>query len=804
MAHGRRGGMGAMAGVLLLSVLSVLPAPPVAGAAAGCAGSLCLPWAPALGPQPVESACASGAGTSAYVGPSCWAGTPNCGSVGYAALCVCGPRAPGDCTGAEVDQTVCATTTGGVAQGVGYQGTHCGDGSASCGTEGAGPQPAGACSPVCAPQPGTIVNVCTCDSLLNSPGDVDCNSQTVAQQNGIVCTPAQTLTPNCGPNNSVNPGGTLDYWAITCPYPQSGAPTDSIIAAGRFNFDGASQSSITAGLLNVITCNSRASFIGAGANNLVDATYASIVAGNNNTARGSAATIGAGVANVATGPASGIFVGLENAATGTASNVFVGGSNIAGMDYGSITAGTNNHLAGTPEGAATYGCNELAPGQNALVAQSPPVKVACNGFIAGGNLNTAQAGGSVIAVGRENTILAPAENAFIAGGEDNVATAADAVIVAGTHNVATADNAAVLAGDYSNAGGLQSFVGAGSMGNASQLGAVVLAGVNDAAGGSDSVVAGGYHNVVSALSTGAAIAAGTQNVAGGEYATIGAGFSNAAAGRASTVFAGEKNVAAGDGSTVDGGTGNSATGASSTVGGGSGNTASGLNGVVGSGEKNVAAGAQSVVAGGFSNTAAGASSTVGGGQENDAVADDSTIPGGFQAQTTSTGEWAYASGAFPSSSQSGPQLGSAQAGVYVLRGSVTGSTGVASTRLSTDGSSTPASGASPPTGAPVSGTGAGSGQLIVKPNTMMIFRVDCIATDATGSMKSWYYSGTAVNRPGGFVVGVNQNAVIAGDPGASAWSCTVGQDPGDAIAVTGSAAGQVNFAATIRTTEVSI
>ncbi|MHB8634057.1 MAG: hypothetical protein ACYDBQ_08855, partial [Thermoplasmatota archaeon] len=179
----------------------------------------------------------------------------------------------------------------------------CATGTANCASTAGGVPPAPTIPCVTAGCPAIPCVTAGCPALPTVPGIPAVPTVPGVNPGAIACTPAQTVTPNCGPNNSVNPGGTLDYWAITCPYPQSGAPTDSIIAAGRFNFDGASQSSITAGLLNVITCNSRASFIGAGANNLVDATYASIVAGNNNTARGSAATIGAGMANVATGPA---------------------------------------------------------------------------------------------------------------------------------------------------------------------------------------------------------------------------------------------------------------------------------------------------------------------------------------------------------------------------------------------------------------------------------------------------------------------------------------------------------------------
>ena len=171
---------------------------------------------------------------------------------------------------------------------------------------------------------------------------------------------------------------------------------------------------------------------------------------------------------------------------------------------------------------------------------------------------------------------------------------------------------------------------------------------------SPNLIGGNSGNSVTAGMYGATISgggsSGSPNRVTGHYGTVGGGNSNEASGETSTVGGGENNTAGGDTTVVGGGYLNAASGYIATVGGGNSNDASGD---------------ASTVAGGSQNEASGYIATVGGGETNTASGSFSTVPGGRGAEAWQYGQMAYASGSFGAS-------GDAQASLYVLRNTSTG------------------------------------------------------------------------------------------------------------------------------------
>jgi hypothetical protein len=267
------------------------------------------------------------------------------------------------------------------------------------------------------------------------------------------------------------------------------------------------------------------------------------------------------------------------------------------------------------------------------------------------------------------------------------------------------------------------------------------------------------------------------------YATISGGLGNTAAGYAATVGGGRGNTASGSGAFVGGGgydgtfsNGNKALGAASTIAGGVGNIASGLQATIGGGWSNNASYLQATVGGGVANNASYTQTTIGGGVYNIASGLGATVPGGSEAKASHYGEMAYASGRFV-------MVGDAQTSVYVLRNTTGGSV---QTELFLDG--------------------AGASQRItLAVSRTVTFDILITALSSTGQSAGYQVRGAIKNLDGATQqVGLAFSKTVFGEDDA-AWDVDVQADnTNDALVVkvTGAAATNIHWVATVRTVEV--
>jgi hypothetical protein len=259
---------------------------------------------------------------------------------------------------------------------------------------------------------------------------------------------------------------------------------------------------------------------------------------------------------------------------------------------------------------------------------------------------------------------------------------------------------------------------------------------------------------------GATVGGGVYNTASGSDATVGGGWGNSASGTSATVGGGESNTASGIYATVGGGYNN--------------NTASADSATVGGGDNNTASGDIATIGGGVGNTATGYSATVGGGFHNTASGQYAAVPGGYYASATHYGEMAYASGNFANP-------GDAQTSVYVLRNTTTDA---AATELFLDGS---------------------SARLTIASGRTLAFEILVVARSSVDSSAGYRIRGVIENYLGTTSMVGSATVEVLGED-VAAWNVTVLVDDGyDAlvIKVTGAAATNIRWVATVRTAEVA-
>jgi len=301
---------------------------------------------------------------------------------------------------------------------------------------------------------------------------------------------------------------------------------------------------------------------------------------------------------------------------------------------------------------------------------------------------------------------------------------------------------------------------------------------------------GGYHaNSIGTDVVGATIGGGGHsgniNAVSADYGTIGGGNMNSVTCLEGTVAGGQNNQAIGNQAFIGGGKDNVAGSTTSlcgprevTIGGGLNNTASGDRSTIAGGSVNRATAGLSFVGGGSNNSASGLASTVAGGSTNRAVGDYATVPGGYHANATHYGEMAYASGYFAAA-------GDAQSSLYVLRG-----TSISATpkELSMDNSN--------PT--PVEYITIADGRTVA-------FEIQVAGRSQSGTSAGYLITGV-IENVGGITAFIGTPTVtLLGEDDAGMDAQVSANDTNDrlAVQVTGIAATNIRWVATVRTTEVS-
>jgi len=445
-------------------------------------------------------------------------------------------------------------------------------------------------------------------------------------------------------------------------------------------------------------------------------------------------------------------------------------------------------------------------------------------FIGGGTYNVATNYG---VVGGGNFNAAGAAWATVGGGAGNIASGWISFIGGGGENFAGAQGAAVCGGLYNMSSGHASFVGAGQGNFASQDYATVLGGAEHRGNGEFATIGGGYaHNVTNEygfIGGGSyniagyygTIAGGTANLASGTYGVIGGGSVNKVTNTFGFIGGGRSNVVSSYGSVV-GGERNLVEGQYGVVAGGVANTNLDTAGAIGGGTYNVSLnyaavaggfanlagtlcsvgggvsndcyyGYADVIAGGYGNTAwgftsfigsglrnqnYGQSGVIGGGDNNVVGYTYGTIPGGAQAATDKYGQQAYASGAFANA-------GDAQASLYVLRRSITGS---ATNELFLNGSNE---------------------RILIWPGSTWTFEILVTARSTNGNSAGYKFEGVIENVSGTTaIVGAVVKTVLAED--VAGWDANASADnTNDALRVNVSGdATNIRWVATVRTAEV--
>ena len=327
----------------------------------------------------------------------------------------------------------------------------------------------------------------------------------------------------------------------------------------------------------------------------------------------------------------------------------------------------------------------------------------------------------------------------------------------GAPNQVTADYATIGGGGANIAGGVDATVGGGWYNTASNNNATVGGGGANIAGGASATIGGGWKNTASDYAT---------TIGGGEFINV--------TGQAATVAGGSHITATGDYAAVGGGEHNVVTATHATVGGGNKNTASGNGATVGGGSGNFADNEATTVGGGESNFAGGIAATVGGGVFNVASGDFATVPGGYSADASHFGEMAHASGGFL-------MPGDAQGSFYVLRGTTYDDIPA---ELFLDGVSE---------------------RLTLATDRVVTFDILVVARSTSGDSAGYNVQGVVENW-GGATAFVGVPVVTTLGEIDAAWDvAVVADDANDAlvILVTGAAAEETRWVATVRTAEVS-
>ncbi len=288
----------------------------------------------------------------------------------------------------------------------------------------------------------------------------------------------------------------------------AGGTDSGVLSGGGSPFNAAGNqacdldSVIAGGAGNVIFRNridsgeAAAAFIGAGGNNVVDATDGFIGAGTSNIVRGSAGFIGNGADNTAAGTFSFVGAGNSSLAEGTGSFVGAGENGNVFGDNSFVGAGVDNAVTGpfafvgsgvaNSVGAFPGGVPDRTAAQYGAIAGGQGNRVSQNwGFIGGGSGNVVSARYGVVAGGSENT--ARGLGAAVPGGQNNLASGVDS-FSGGTGSNAADDGAFVWSDDAPGAKPLRStarnqFLVRSSGGVAFYTGAALEAGVTLAPGG---------------------------------------------------------------------------------------------------------------------------------------------------------------------------------------------------------------------------------------------------------------------------------------------------------------------------------
>jgi len=557
---------------------------------------------------------------------------------------------------------------------------------------------------------------------------------------------------------------------------------------------GALYSAIGGGILNSIEGtfiqggNATACTIGGGTRNLIHS-----MDGN---------TIGGGRLNIIDGPS---FVSST-----------IGGGESNSVSWGSyvtISGGRANKVlsadatVGGGSGNAISGGDFLSPATAAVIGGGR------GNSIGQGSVSTTIAGGT------SNSITAFADSSTISGGANNAiqSSALKATISGGTGNLVSEDYT-VVSGGQSNS--------VKSLAHSTPLATVGGGGLNSIFDYSfNSTIGGGGTNTIGTLGSGsegapfATIAGGANNMIRGT--SIGGGNSSH-----STIGGGLFNsIIAMDANTIAGGMGNVIDDDHiqfSAIGGGDKNRVAGLDTIsawIGGGRSNYVHASFAAIAGGFNNridntgqlgndpiyavigggsgnliselcrgaTIAGGignriektafvpfpAAAIGGGESNKVSSFYGTVPGGLQAAARNYGQMAYASGQLSSN-------GDAQTSVSVCRNTTADATQI---QLFLDGS---------------------GARMSVATNSTWTFEIIVTGRTSSGNSAGYQISGVIENNGGTTaLVGALTKTVLAEDIGS--WDATVVADnTNDAleVKVTGAAATNIRWAATVRTMEL--
>ena len=238
-------------------------------------------------------------------------------------------------------------------------------------------------------------------------------------------------------------------------------------------------------------------------------------------------------------------------------------------------------------------------------------------------------------------------------------------------------------------------------------------------------------------------------------------------------------VASGSYATLLGGSGNTAPGLNSVLSGGANNSANGSYSSLLGGQFNAVSSNFASVGGGTYNTANGGSSTVSGGYQNTASANAATIPGGQFAVANRPGQFSYSGGRFAVD-------GDAQYDLFVVRRQTIDAT---ATELFLDGS-------------------GASARITIANNASLAYDI-CISAHSTSDRTKQ----AVFNRRGKIykLTTAASTALLSGEiaeniVGALPWTATVSADTTNGslkITVTGEAAVNINWVATVQAVEIT-
>lgn len=256
-------------------------------------------------------------------------------------------------------------------------------------------------------------------------------------------------------------------------------------------------------------------------------------------------------------------------------------------------------------------------------------------------------------------------------------------------------------------------------------------------------------------------------------------------------------VASSNFATISGGRSNTASNGDATVGGGQSNNASGNQSTIGGGTTNAAAGSTATVGGGNSNSASATSTTVGGGESNAASATHATVPGGSNNTADAIGAFAH--------------------GTWATCRGIVGVSAFAADRFSVQGDAQTrkfvmhrrTTNATPAVMVTDYGAGGTGNQIVLPNNSVFAFEGKItVRQTSVGDSKSIEFKGSikrGANAASTALQGVVAQADLGTpDVGAATWTVAFTADTTNgclAITVTGAAATNLQWVATVETTE---